>query len=277
AGPEARACGVRTQRGGRARRERWLRPLTGGEVPGARAYPDGQCGRVRRAPRGAPQQGDRRGELAAAADRHGEAARPSRNHRRRVPYAVVGAGIRADRRRARLSSRARSRRAGARGRPSEVSAALEALRPTRIPGPRMGHQPLLPRRALRLQADPPRGVRKRVRAGQALGPRPAPQGTFVRQARLSRRALTGIPWRRTSSVFRAPRWSPAQRAESAWRLRRLFLRRDTGSPWWTRTPTPCAWRRASCLRIAFSRSCRILLTPMQAGTSTVRCASAGTP
>src|SRR5207247_8017502 len=93
---------------------------------------------------------------------------------------------------ARVPASAGSRRAGARSRPAEVPPAVEALRPTRIPGPRMGHQPLLPRRALRLRADPPRGVRERVRAGQALGPRSASQGTLLRQARLPRRALSGI-------------------------------------------------------------------------------------
>ena len=97
-------------------------------------HQDGQHRRLRRAPEGAARRRGRGGEPAAAADRHGEAARPAHGHRGRVPDAVVGARDGAAGRRARLSARARPRREGAGRRPGEVPAAVGDVRPARVQG-----------------------------------------------------------------------------------------------------------------------------------------------
>ena len=130
----------------------------------------------------------RGGEPAAAADRHGRAARPAQDHGGRVPHPVVGAETASARRRARpiCAGSTAPRQAldadlekylplweSSQSRPSSRTSTTGTSRKFSR-GERFVYKPM-----------PQRGVRRDARAGEALGPRPVPQGAEVREPGLS--------------------------------------------------------------------------------------------
>src|SRR5581483_4499032 len=107
------------------------------------------------------------------ADRDGRAAWTAQGDGGYLQDAVVGAGGFRHRCGARLSACAGTRRAGDGRRSREIPALVEARSPGRVREfPPVGFLEVRPRRALLLQTPAEGRIRRDVRAGEALGPRP---------------------------------------------------------------------------------------------------------
>ena len=178
-GPEGRS-----DFGRHARRQPFQRALPAGKISAAREHQDREHRRLRRAAEGAARRRGRGREPAAAADRDGRATRPAQDHRGHVPHAVVGAG------RLRAGERPRpicARSTAPRRRWTPICAKYLPLWKLAVPAEFETYHPWDFSKFGRgerfvYKTHPARGVRRGDGPGQALGPRPAPQGSQLREA-----------------------------------------------------------------------------------------------